>query len=190
MVAQPTEYTARLVMARELAAMPDAERYELVFGHLVPMAPASIGHGRLGTNLTRIVLNHVYDNSLGECYIAETGFDLTRPDDIGETVLGPDLAFIRAGRVPPDADGYAHIAPDFVLEIASSTQSRRIMADKARLWTGRGVRLCWVQWPRRRTIDVWRPGARAPQTLHAGTDVLDGEDVLPGLRIDVAAAFR
>ncbi len=104
MVAEPTVYTDRLVTARELAAMPDAERYELVLGHVVPVAPASTTHGRLGSNLTRRVINHVYDNALGECYIAETGFDLTRPEDTGETVLGADLAFIRADRVPPDDD--------------------------------------------------------------------------------------
>ena len=182
----------RLVSARELAGMPDAERYELVLGHLVPMAPASTTHGRLGSNLTRILMNYVYDNNLGECYIAETGFDLSRPGDQGETVLATDLAFIRAGRVPADDDDdtYTRTAPDFVLEIASGSQSRRVMADKVRLWLSRGVRLCWVQWPRSRTIDVWHPGDDEPQTLRIDEDLLDGEDVLPGLRVRVEAAFR
>lgn len=192
MVALPTLYTDRPVTARELATMPDGDRYELVLGHLVPVAPASTTHGRLGSNLTRLVMNYVYDHDLGQCYIAETGFDLTQSDDEGETVLGADLAFIRTDRMPPDDDDvtYAHIAPDFVLEIASGSQSRRVMADKARLWASRGVRLCWVQRPRRRTIDVWHPGDDKPRALHAGEDMLDGEDVLPGLHISVEAAFR
>jgi len=63
------------------------------------------------------------------------------------------------------------------------------MAGKARLWTSRGVRLCWIQWPERGTIDVWRPGAAVPHTLTLGDD-LDGEDVLPGFRCPVAAAFE
>jgi Uma2 family endonuclease len=192
MVAPPSVYSDRLVTARELATMADAERYELVRGHLVPVSPTSTAHGRLGSNLTRLIMNHVYDNDLGACYIAETCFDLSREGDEGETVLGADLAFIRAGRVPPD-DGdaaYARIAPDFVLEVASGSQSRRELADKAKLWLSRGARLCWVQWPRRRTIDVWHPGDTTPRTMGGAGAVLDGEDIVPGLRISLEAAFR
>jgi len=195
MVAQttsnPTLYTDRPITADELAAMPTHERYELVLGRLVPVAPASTDHGELGANLTRLVLNYVYDNTLGRAYIAETGFDITRPGDVGQTVLGADLAFMRAGRVPPRGrkPAFKKITPDLVYEIASGGQTRDEMADKARLWTSRGVRLCWMQWPTRRTIDVWHPSDEAPQTL-SQDDELDGEDVLPGFRCFVAAAFE
>ena len=59
--------------------MPAHEHYEFVLGRLVPVAPASTDHGELGANLTRLVMNHVYDNKLGRAYIAETGFDITPP---------------------------------------------------------------------------------------------------------------
>ncbi|HWE62665.1 MAG TPA: Uma2 family endonuclease [Chloroflexota bacterium] len=195
MVAQttpyPTIYTDRLMSADDLAGMPRHEQYELVLGRLVPVAPASTDHGALGANLTRLVMNHVYEHRLGRTYIAETGFDITRPGDVGQTVLGADLAFIQADRVPARGrkPAFKKIAPDLVYEIASGDQTRAEMADKAKLWTGRGVRLCWIQWPRRRTIDVWHPGDPAPRTLAVG-DTLDGEEVLPGFRCPVAAAFE
>ncbi len=187
----PTVYTDRLITAEELAAMPTHARYELVLGRLVPVAPASTDHGSLGSNLTRLVMNHVYDNKRGRTYIAETGCDITRSGDIGQTVLGPDLAFIRADRVPASGrePAFKRVAPDFVYEIASADQTREQMADKARLWTGRGVRLCWIQWPTRRTIDVWRPGDDTPTTLSLN-DELDGEDILPGFHCSVAVAFE
>ena len=81
------------------------------------------------------------------------------------------------------------MAPDFVYEIASGDQTCDEMADKARLWTSRGVRLCWIQWPTRHTIDVWHPGDQTPHTLGLD-DELDGGDMLPGFRCSVAAAFE
>lgn len=75
----PTVYSDRLVTADELAAMLAHDRCELVLGRLVPVAPASTDHGSLGSNLTRLVMNHVHDNRLGRTYIADTGFDITRP---------------------------------------------------------------------------------------------------------------
>ena len=194
MVAQttyPTVYTDRLITADEFADMPTHERYELVLGRLVPVAPASTDHGALGSNLTRLVMNHVYDHKLGRTYIAETGFDITHPDDRGQTVLGADLAFIQTNRVPARGrkPAFKKVVPDFVYEIASGDQTRGEMADKARLWTSRGVRLCWIQWPTRRTIDVWHPGDQTPRALGLD-DMLDGENVLRGFRCAVAAAFE
>ncbi len=190
-VLYPTVYTDRAITADELADMSVHERYELVLGRLVPVAPASTDHGALGSNLSRLVMNHVYDHKLGRTYIAETGFDITRSGDIGQTVLGADLAFIQADRVPAPGrkPAFKKVAPDLVYEIASGGQTRQEMADKARLWTSRGVRLCWIQWPTRHTIDVWRPGDQTSRTLVL-SDELDGEDVLPGFRCPVAAAFE
>jgi len=190
-VLYPTVYTDRAITADELADMSVHERYELVLGRLVPVAPASTDHGALGSNLSRLVMNHVYDHKLGRTYIAETGFDITRSGDIGQTVLGADLAFIQADRVPAPGrkPAFKKVAPDLVYEIASGGPTRQEMADKARLWTSRGVRLCWIQWPTRHTSIVWRPGDQTSRTLTL-SDELDGEDVLPGFRCPVAAAFE
>jgi Uma2 family endonuclease len=187
----PTIYTDRLITADDLAAMPEHARYELVLGRLVPVAPASTDHGDIGSNLTYLVMHHVRTHKLGRTYIAETGFDITRPSDPGQTVLGADLAFIQADRVPARGGkpAFKQVAPDLVYEIASGDQTREEMADKARLWTSRGVRLCWIQWPVHQTLDVWHPGDQIPRTLGLN-DELDGEDVLPGFRCPVAAAFE
>ncbi len=45
------------------------------------------------------------------------------------------------------------------------------------------------QWPTRQTIDVWRPNDQTQRVLTLDDD-LDGEDVLPGFRCPVAAAFE
>jgi Uma2 family endonuclease len=55
------------------------------------------------------------------------------------------------------------------------------MGDKARAWIDRGVRLVWIIWPERRTVDVWTPDA-AMRTLR-DADHLDGGDIVPGFSL-------
>ena len=105
-------------------------------------------------------------------------------------MLGADVAFLRAERVPPEGaeDAYIAGAPDLVVEIASPSQFRPEMGAKAWLWLQRGARLAWVVWPTRRQVDVWVPGRDEPRTLILG-DALDGADVLPGFSYTLTDLF-
>jgi Uma2 family endonuclease len=150
------------------------------------MAPTYGVHGRRTSDLHFLLELYVREHRLGVLTAAETGFNLTRPGERRETVLAPDIAFIRAERAPlVDVEDFPPLAPDLVVEVASAGDSRRRMGEKARCWLDRGVLLVWVVWPRRREIDVWEPGVSAPRTL-AAEDVLEGGTVLPGFSIPVA----
>jgi Uma2 family endonuclease len=80
------------------------------------------------------------------------------------------------------------VAPDLVIEIASSTQARPDLGDKALHWLDRGVQVVWVAGPNQQEIDVWTPGAQEPRTL-AGQDELTGGDIIPGLSVTVASMW-
>jgi Uma2 family endonuclease len=185
--AEPARWTAE-----DLHTLPDdGWRYELVQGRLVRMAPTSWQHAHVTSRLQRALDRYVEANDLGEIAPAETGFDLTRPDETEETVLAADIAFVRAGRVPqPDEDGFARLAPDLVVETASKGQHRPAMNAKARLWLERGVQLVWIVWPRRRGIDVWLPGNEEPHITLTSGDILEGGDVLSGFACPVDDIFR
>ena len=101
-------------------------------------------------------------HGLGKLFPAETGFNLRQPGETDDTVLAADITFVRADRVPPPGSPvYPLLAPDLVVEVASEASRRpKDVADKARLWLARGVRIVWVVWPRRRAIDVGRPAPR------------------------------
>jgi Uma2 family endonuclease len=184
---EPARWTAE-----DLLTLPDdGWHYELVQGRLVRMAPTSWRHGHATNRLQRALDRYVEAHELGEIAPAETGFDLTRPGEPEDTVLAADIAFVGADRIPaPDVDTFARLAPDLVVEIASRGQHRPGMHAKARLWLERGVRLVWLVWPRRRTIEVWLPGDEQPRTLLAVGDLLDGGEILPGFTYPVADVFR
>jgi Uma2 family endonuclease len=179
---------ARVWTAADLAALPDepGNQYELVEGRLVKMSPTYGVHGRRTSDLHFALELYVREHRLGVLTAAETGFNLTRPGERRETVLAPDIAFIRAENASlVEVDDFPHVAPDLVIEVASPSDSRRRMGEKARRRLDRGVRLVWVVWPRRREIDVWDPEATDPRTLVAA-DALDGGAIIPGFRIPVA----
>ncbi len=186
--AQPT--VATNWTADMLERLPDDRwHYELLEGRVLRMPPPGTDHGNLEARLSRRLGNYVEDQRLGEIYVGEGGWDLTRPDEPADTVLGADVAFVRAERLPlpPPRRGtsYRPLAPDLVVEIASPSYYRPEMGEKARLWLDRGVRLVWGVWPARRAIDIWTPGAAAPHTLHDGS-YLAGDDVVPGFRLPLA----
>ena len=183
--AQPTvaaDWTADM-----LERLPDdGWLYELVEGRVVRMPPPGPEHGRAAGNIYLALALHVRPHGLGEVYVGETGWDLTRPGERRDTVLASDVAVVRAERLPLPLPRRGHtyrpLAPDLVVEIASPTQYRPDLGDKAQHWLERGVRVVWVIWPDRRELDVWTLGAAEPRTLH-DDDALDGGDVVPGFRL-------
>jgi Uma2 family endonuclease len=154
------------------------------------MPPPNGRHGYLEARIGAVLYTEAAARQLGRVYVGETGFDLTLPGESGTTVLGADVAFLRAERVPaPEAeDEYIDGPPDLVVEIASPTQYRPQMGAKAWLWLQRGAKLVWVVWPQRREVDVWTPGNDMPETLRLG-NTLNGTDVLPGFSYALVDLF-
>ena len=178
--------TTKLVTAEELLAMPDdGFRYQLVRGELVQMAPAGRVHGKRGNRVNVSLSSHVYENNLGETYLAETGFHLeTDPDH----VLAPDIAFVTKEREEtfPDEDGYFPGPPDLAVEVISPSDRYTEVAEKVAEWLTAGTRMVVVVNSRNRTVQAHTPEGVTELTE---ADTLDGGDVVPGWRLPVADIF-
>ena len=178
---------ARLLTADDLLRL-DAKgvRGELIRGVLHETMPAGVRHGQIVIELGAVLMNFVKPRGLGTLIGSDAGVRLERDPD---TVREPDIAFFSASKLPPGADvpGYAEVAPDLVVEIASPGDSRREVYDKARMWLSHGVRLVWAVHPDTRTIDVHR--ADGPVATLGEDGALDGLDALPGFACEVGAVF-
>ncbi|MGH2516307.1 MAG: Uma2 family endonuclease [Ktedonobacterales bacterium] len=189
------DFPERMTAAELLALPENGWRYELVAGRLIRMPPIGGGHGRASLKLANALDAYVEQHALGMVTVGEHGFILSLPGqpEQPETVLGADVAFVRAEHVPlrtsAEFDAYWRVAPDLVVEIVSPSQFRPEMAAKARLWLRAGVRLVWVVWPGQRQVDVWRPGADEAMATLNETDMLDGQEVVPGFTLPVGRAF-
>jgi len=158
------------------------KRTELVKGMLVVREPAGYRHGEVAMNLATAIHTFVRAHRLGSVLAAETGFKLfSNPD----TVRAPDVAFIRADRVPtPAPRGFPAMAPDLAVEVLSPDDQPGEVLKKVADWVNAGVLLVWVVDPVRRVARVYRPNGNHSQLTER--DPLDGEDVLPGLSIPLA----
>ena len=182
----PNVRAAGTFTADNLAALPDELRYDLIAGELITMSPASAKHGRHAQNLGFFIDSHVREHHLGTVFAAETGFILSHDPD---TVLAPDVAFVRADRLPPEDEwqGFLALAPDLVVEVISPSETASQVMDKVLAYLDAGVPMVITLDPNRKIVAVYRPD-RAARILTI-SDTLDGGDVLPGFRLPLADLF-
>ena len=176
--------TTKLWTVEDVERLPDDDfRYALIRGVLHRMPPPMARHGRVVIAIGAHLYRFVEEQQLGVVY-DQSGFILQRDPD---TLLGPDLSFVRLARVPADEDAYPDLAPDLVVEVASPSQSGPSIEEKTAIYLAAGVRLVWIVVPARRIVHVYRAdGSGDTLSEH---DVIDGENVLPGFRLPVARLF-
>lgn len=161
------------------------ERYELINGELVPMAPAGDEHG-WGMDLSGELWVFVRRRKLGRCYLAETGFLVSRNPD---TVLAPDGAFTAAARLPAQpSKSWATVVPDLVLEVRSPGTSGREVREKIDLWLRYEVKVAWDLDQPRKQLTIYRPN-QPPETLGID-DTLTCEELLPGFVLPLRDLFE
>lgn len=180
--------TQRLITAEEFLRMPpplDGSSQELVRGVIETMPPPGTYHGVCCARLTRRVGNFVEDNHLGVVASNDSGFITERDPD---TVRGPDLSFWSQARLPRfPLEGYVTIAPDLAVEVISPSDVFSRVLKKLQHYLKHQVKLIWVLVPEDRSVTVYRPGRE--QQILTNSDVLTGEDVLPGFSCPIQELF-
>lgn len=159
------------------------KRVELVRGVLVVHEPPGYEHGRITAHLALILGKFIEEKGSGQLVAGDAGFHIASDPD---TVRGPDLAFIRTDRAPdPHTHGFPALGPDLVVEVLSPGDRPGAMLAKVGDWLEAGTRLVWIIDPARRVVRIYRQDGT--ESGRAETEVLDGEDVLPGFSCSVAA---
>ncbi len=114
-------------------------------------------------------------NGTGIDFSPNTGFNL--PDG---SCLSPDAAWISLPRwnalTPEQQEGYPPLCPDFIIEVRSRSDSRRIVEAKMQSWIDNGATLAWLIDPVAKSISIYAPGQIAltldqPETVVATAPV-------------------
>jgi Uma2 family endonuclease len=177
---------ATRITVDEFEAISGDERFELIDGVITSMPPASDWPTSVTATITILLGMHVRPRKLGRVYSSEAGFVLF-PDR--ETVRVPDVAFVRAERMPQGEARwhFPRLAPDLVVEVLSPTDRASDMQAKVAMYQEAGVPLIWVVDPRAESVTVLALG-QSPRTLRSA-EILDGGEVLPDFQIEVAEFF-
>ena len=161
----------------------EPNRHELIKGELLTMTPPKPLHGRVVTNLTILLGQHVKANRLGVVY-SESGYHLeTEPD----TVLGTDMSFVSAKRVDQSYEHYYEGSPDLAIEVLSPGDRKAYIERKLAVYLETGARSVWHVNPRRRTVEIISSTGER-RTLHETDELVD--DTVPGFRVKVSEIFE
>jgi len=177
--------TTHLMTAEELMRLPDdGVRHELIKGELLTMPPSGEEHGAVTMNISILLAQYVKSRNLGRMYAAETGFKLESDPD---TVMAPDVSFIRRERLGPLSMGYRAGAPDLVVEVLSPSDRKRKAEKKTSRSLALGALAVWLVDPQSRTVEVCK--ADGEKKLFTVEDELTGDNIVPGFRCRVAEIF-
>ena len=179
--------TSHLITAAELWEMPDNGRFhELVRGKLLVMTPAGFEHGWIVLELGATLRDFIRQNKLGLAVSGDVGFVLARNPD---TVLGPDIAFVRQERIAKSGipTKYFEGPPDLAIEVVSPHDRFNDVDAKAQDYVAAGAALVWVVNPRWRNVTIYQ--ADRTVRIVAGSEELTAPDLLPGFACRVADLF-
>ena len=170
---------------------PHLRGYELENGELVAVSLPSPPHGRIQVEVAFQLKLYLREHPVGGRVYGEVGYVLDLPSD-PERLRGPDVTFVSEERMRASggepARGWYRLVPDLVVEVDSPGRRPAIEQRRIQDYLDAGVRLLWVIHTATRSATVYT--AAGDVRLVRDDGQLDGDDVLPGLRIDLTEVFR
>lgn len=141
----------RIYTTEDIYALPEGERAELIDGQLYMMAPPNRKHQSIAGKLFNTITNYI--NSKGgscEPYIAPFAVFL---NEDGKNYVEPDISVIcdKNKLTEKGCSG----APDWVIEIVSTSSRRMDYFTKLFKYRTAGVREYWIVDPEKNRITVY-----------------------------------
>ncbi len=151
-------------------------------GDLIIMPPVGGESGNQEANLIADLVIWNRQTGLGYTFSSSTIFKLPNGAD-----RSPDAAWVsrecwealsvtQRRKFPP-------IAPDFVIELRSATDSLKTLQSKMAEYMVAGVKLGWLINPKQQQVEIYRLGT-AVEIRNLPTE-LSGEDLLPGFILNL-----
>ncbi len=167
-------------------ANPELRIEQTKEGDVIIMLPTYTETGNKNFRLTGELAIWAKQNGEGEGFDSSTGFIL--PNGAKRS---PDASWIRRERwdaLPAHARRqFAHICPDFVVELRSRSDSLKKLKAKMEEYLENGAQLGWLIDPRERKVHVYKPNE--PVTILTNPTSISGDPVLPGFVLQMSAIW-
>ncbi|MBW4477934.1 MAG: Uma2 family endonuclease [Tolypothrix brevis GSE-NOS-MK-07-07A] len=161
---------------------PDVKFERKVSGELIVMPPTGGETGKRNAKLTARFVLWNEQTELGEVFDSSTCFKLPNGPN-----RSPDVSWIKLERwntlKPEQKEKFPPIAPDFVLELMSPSDSLSETQAKMQEYVNAGVKLGWLLDRKTRCVEIYRQGQ--PKEVLESPTSLSGEDILPGFVLDL-----
>jgi Uma2 family endonuclease len=151
-------------------------------GVLIFMSPVGGDSGNREMNLGGELYLWNKKTGLGKVFSSSTIFKLPGGGD-----RSPDAAWVELSRwqalTPEQRQKFPPIAPDFVIELRSRTDSLKMLQEKMQEYMDSGVKLGWLFNPQDQQVEIYRSGQQ--KEVRSLPIQLSGEAVLPGFSLQV-----
>ena len=131
--------------------LPDDQKiYQVIGGKLLMVPAPSTRHQNISRNLEFIIWSFVKSHNLGDVYYAPTDVVFSPVN-----VVQPDILFIAKNRLAIVKEKGIFGAPDWIIEIVSSSTSKIDIKFKKDLYERFGVREYWIVYPEDEKVEVY-----------------------------------
>lgn len=167
----------------QLCAQNNEIRFERdKYKNIIMNSPTGVFTSRSHSGIIRQLANWNYIYKLGEVFDSSGGFTLP-----SGAIRNPDAAWIAKERwvkIPmEDKERFAHICPDFVIEVKSKSDTLKAQKEKMQEWIENGCKLGWLIDLEHKTAYIYKPGRETIQQTFE--EHLRGEEVLPGFVMEL-----
>jgi Uma2 family endonuclease len=152
-------------------------------GEVIVMPPAFSDTGNRNLKISQQVGNWADEDGTGEVFDSSAGFTLPNG-----AMRSPDTSWVQSSRwnalSPEQQASFAPIAPDFVIELRSSSDTLLGLQEKMQEYGEQGVRLGLLIDRKSRKVHVYRPD-RDPEVLE-NPETVGCDPELPGFGLKMA----
>lgn len=157
-------------------------------GQIIIMPPTGIETSFRNSDLLTEINIWNRKTRLGKVSDSNGGYTL--PDS---SMRAPDVAWIsneQLSSVPlSDLKKFAHVCPEFVIELMSESDELSDLKDKMIKWIDNGVLLGWLIEPKKKQTYVYRASNGIDYEVIPFSEKLHGEEILPGLELRLSDIF-
>ncbi|GAB3163669.1 Uma2 family endonuclease [Telluribacter humicola] len=152
-------------------------------GNIIVMSPTGADTGNFNLGISAKIWFWNEYSKLGYAFDSSTGFTLPN-----SAVRSPDASWVSKSRweslSKSAQEKFAPICPDFVVEVRSKTDRLTDLQAKMEEYQANGCRLGWLIDRQVKTVYIYQ-AVGAPEVIKGEPTKLSGEDVLPGLEIEI-----
>lgn len=167
-------------------AFPDLRMERDKNGKTTIMSPVNFGTGKREIRVSVYLGSWwIANDEVGELFSPSTAIQLN-----DTSVKCPDAGWISEERlaqnpVEQEDDNFLKVAPDFIVEVKSKSDSLRKLKKKmADSWIKNGVRLAWLIDPYKQKAYIYREGQESPEEIKGFDNTfLDGEEIIKGFKL-------
>jgi Uma2 family endonuclease len=155
-------------------------------GETIVMSPAGGYAGYQSGEVFRQLSNWAMKDAAGRAFDSSTGFLLPNG-----AMRAPDAAWVRLARLRAlaqrEKEQFIPLCPDFVIEVASPSDTLANLREKMREYQSCGLPLGWLILPATTQVEIY--SSSGMETL-TSPETLAADATLPGFKLEFAAIWK